>query len=261
MTQPPLTPPPAIPPPGSGVAPRRLPDVGPMTTIPSFYRVLLRGQLTKGRMVGLAALGFVALLLAFVGRNSTESDAVDILAGYGISLMIPLAALLLATPMIGNLVEDRLLVYLWLKPVPRWHLAVAAVAAVVTVLVPVLLLPLALSALLMGLPSMIVPVIASTLLGSFAYGAAFVFVGSRFSIGLWLGLLYVVLWEQTLSRLTDGMGRLSIRSYLASNLARGTDVRVDLADRSTVAAIVVPIVVGVVATLLTAWTLRTRDID
>ena len=61
---------------------------------------------------------------------------------YGLSLLIPVVALVFASAALGDLAEDGTLVYLWLRPLPRWQLALAAFAASVTVAVPVAVLPL-----------------------------------------------------------------------------------------------------------------------
>ncbi len=237
-------------------------DVSATGMIPVLYRLLLKGQLTKGRLVGLGALAGVALVLAIASRGTLiEREQVEVLVSYGLGLMVPLAALMLATPMIGNLIEDRLLVYLWLKPIPRWYLAVAGVAAVVTVLVPVVVLPLVVSAIVMGLPGLVIPIAFAALLGAIAYGAVYVFFGAQFSVGLWMGIAYLVLWEQTMSRFSDGTAALSIRNYLATIASTGTDARIADATRSTPASIIAPIAVAVVATGLTAWALKRRDID
>ena len=94
-----------------------------------------------------------------------------------------------------------------------------------------------------------------------AYSAIYLFLGARFTAGLWLGLLYLVLWENVVSRFGSGMARLSIRSYLQTMLQRGTDVRIDLADRASWASIVIPLVVAVAAVGMTAATLSRKDID
>ena len=70
------------------------------------------------------------------GENPAAEAAADVAASYGLGIVVPLAALWLGTSAIGDLVEDRLLVYLWLKPVPRWQLPAAAVLATVTLVVP-----------------------------------------------------------------------------------------------------------------------------
>lgn len=231
-------------------------------SIPTYYRMLLRGQITRGRLVGLGVLAGISILLAFVARSDGSADApVFVISGYSIALLIPLATLMLATPMLGNLVEDRLLVYLWLKPVPRWHLAVAAYAAVATALLPIVVVPVTLSAVISGVSSLIVPAAIASTLGVLAYGAVYLFVGVRFSFGLWLGLLYLVLWENILSTLSDGIARLSIRGYLVTILQRGTEVDIPGADRSAWASFVIPLAVAVVAVALTAWTLAGKDVD
>ena len=244
----------------------RTPSVSPATSISAYYRLLLRGQLTKGRVFGLGALSAISFFLAIVMRTSIderdlEEASVGLMAEYSIGLLIPLAALILASPMIGNLVEDRLLVYLWLKPVPRWHLAVAAYAAAVTTLLPAVVVPVLLTALITGIGSLVMPAVGAAILGVLAYCAIYLFIGARFSWGLWLGLLYLVLWENVVARLGDGSARLSIRSYLLTILERGTDVSIDLADRAGWSSIVIPLAVAAAGVALTAATLARKDID
>lgn len=243
----------------------RTPTVSASTSIRTYYQMLLRGQITRGRLVGLAVLAGLAVLLAAVSRtvrgSEQEEAAVAVLSNYGIAVFLPLAALMLATPMIGNLIEDRLLAYLWLKPVPRWHLAVAAFGAVATTLIPVVVLPLGLAATLTGFGSLILPTIAAAFLGVLAYCGIYLFLGARFSWGLWLGLLYLVLWENLLSQFSNGIAQLSVRSYLQTILQGGTDVDIRLADRSDIWSIILPIFVAIAGVALTARTLATRDID
>jgi len=239
--------------------------ISPVASIPAFYRVLLRGQLTRGRLFGLGVLAGISILLMFVGRGvaafDREQASVQLLSDYSIALLIPLATLILATPMLGNLIEDRLLVYLWLKPVPRWHLAVAAYAAVVTALLPVVVVPIVVSAAITGFGGLIVPATLAAVLGVIAYSGLYLFLGVRFTWGLWLGLLYLVLWENVLSRFSNGMARLSIRSYLNTVLEQGTDVSIPLAERATWSSFLIPIAVAIVAVALTARALARTDIE
>ena len=76
--------------------------------------------------------------------------AADAISGYGLGILVPLAALWLGTSAIGDLVEDKLLVYLSLKPVPRWQLPAAAILATASIVVPLTALPLTASALVAG---------------------------------------------------------------------------------------------------------------
>jgi ABC-2 type transport system permease protein len=145
--------------------------------------------------------------------------------------------------------------------VPRWHLAVAAYAAVVATLLPVVIVPVLLTALITGFGPLIVPATVASILGVLAYSGIYLFLGARFTAGLWLGLLYLVLWENVLARFSNGMARLSLRSYLQTMLQRGTDVSIDLADRAAWASIVIPLAVAAFAVAMAAVTLATKDID
>lgn len=245
--------------------PRTRARVSAAQSIPTFYRMLLRSQLTRGRLFAMGALGLITIVLAAVGSNVDSNDAdeigVFVLSEYAISLQVPLAVLFLATPMLGNLIDDRLLAYLWLKPVPRWHLAVASYAAAVSTLLPVVVLPVIVGAVLTGETSLIVPATLAALLGVLAYSGLNLFLGARLKSGLWIGLLYLVLWENLAARQGDGLARLSIRSYLQTVLQRGTDVEIQLANRSTLGSFLVPLAITVVTVALTAWSLNSRDID
>jgi len=243
-------------------------SLSPLRSIPVFYRMLLRGQVTTGRAVALGVMGLLVIALTLIVRTSAspvgpgaEVDRLGLLAEFGLGLMVPLAAVLLATPMLGNLFEDRVLVYLWLKPVARWHLAVAALLALLSVLVPAVVLPIGIGAALSGFPAFIAPLLFASLLGALAYGSLYLFFGARLSWGLWLALLYLVLWENVLSRLTPGLTRLSIRSYIQTVAAWGTERDIAIDVHGSTAAVLVPIGVAVVALGLTAWTLAQRDID
>ncbi|MEM7095176.1 MAG: hypothetical protein AAF567_19410 [Actinomycetota bacterium] len=235
--------------------------LGPGRSIPIFTRLLLRGQLTRSRVVWLVLLSAIVVVTAVVSRGSGDEAAVFALGEFGLAAYVPLVAVLLATPILGDLVEDRLLVYLWLKPTPRWHLAVAAYLAAAVTAALVTVPTLVLGALISSDPGLTLAVGGAALLGVVAYCAAFVFLGARFSFGLWIGLAYVAIWENLLARLGDGAARISIRSYLMTVLERSTTVVVELADRAWAAALIVPPAIGVVFVGLTALTLQSRDID
>ncbi len=113
---------------------------------------MLRTQLSIPRLLGIGALSALAVVIGVFARFDSNPDqaAADAVASYGLGLLVPLATLWLGTSAIGDLIEDRLLVYLWLKPVPRWQLPAAAVLATATIVVPLTALPLTASALVAG---------------------------------------------------------------------------------------------------------------
>ena len=179
----------------------------------------------------------------------------------GLAVVAPVCTLWVATSLLGDLVEDRLLAYLWLKPVARWVMPTAAVAAVLTIMVPVVVVPLTVAALVSGVSELVVATAVAALLAVVAYAGLFVAAGARFTRALWWGLLYILVWENAVARIADGTAQLAVRSYVVSILARATDVDLALADRSPAASIIVPLLIAAVGVAAATAVLSRRDID
>ncbi len=227
------------------------------------YRLFLRGQLTRLRAFGLLTLGAISILLTAVSRTADDvaDSATTVLAEYGLGIVAPICTLWVATSLLGDLMEDRLMAYLWLKPLPKWIMPAAAVAAVLTVMVPVVVVPLTIAAVVSGVGDLVAATLLASLLGVAAYGALFVAFGALFNRALWWGLLYILVWENAIARIADGTAVLAVRSYLVSILSRATNVDLALADRSSVASVVVPLAVAAGGTVLATVFLQRRDID
>ena len=227
------------------------------------YRVVLRTQLSPARVLVLAALSGVAILLAFVARaaDDTVEAATQTIANFGINIFAAFIALSLGSAALGDLVEDRTLVYLWLRPVRRHSISTAAFAAVITVVGPVLVVVMTVAAAITGVDNLLVATAVATALAVFAYSGLFLALGLRFKRSLLIGLGYIAIWELLMSRLGDWFARLSIRSYPMSILSDATDVSMRLADRSTLASCVVPLAVGLAGLLYTSWRLARTEID
>ena len=229
---------------------------------PHIYRVVLRSQLSPGRLLSMAALSGVAILLAFVSRAADDPVvATQTMATYGFQVFAPLVALTLGSAALGDLVEDRTLVYLWLRPVPRPTLATAAMAAVVTLTLPIVVVVMVATAAITGVEDLVVATAAATALAVFAYSGIFMALGLRFKRSLLIGLAYLAIWEGLLSQLGDWFARLSVRSYPMSILSDATGVEMQLADRSTLASYVVPLAVGIAGVAYTSWRLTRTEID
>lgn len=230
------------------------------------FALLLRNQVTKGRIAALGGLGILGIVIAPLVTGNTDIDAT--IAGtrfvnlYCLSLLTPVVSLVFGSGSLGDLVDDQSLVYLWLPPVSRWVIALAAWLATLAACFPFVVVVSAATALATGGGSdLLIGTIWSSLLALVAYSGLFTALGLRFRRALVWGFAYLLIWENFIAQAGNGTARLSILSYARSVLSAYTGTGLKLADRDLMLSFVVPIVVGVVAIVLTARRLHHQDID
>ncbi len=230
------------------------------------YRLFLRHQLTTGRLVLIGSLNAVALLIGFAVGTSDPFDptqaAADIVWFYGLGLMAPIISLVLGSSSLGDLQSDETLVYLWHRRTPRWILAAAAWLAPTTIAIPATTFGLVGCAILAGgfSGSLFFGTLFAVAIAAIVYSAVFTLLGLLFKRALIIGLIYLFIWEQFVARAGGGAARVSIGTYPSSILAKLADVELFLADRSTVTAFVVPLVIAGLSILLTARRLDHMDV-
>jgi ABC-2 type transport system permease protein len=177
-------------------------------------------------MLALVALPILAAALYHVADSTTTSAefADEVTARLVVSAILPLVLLLFGSSSFGNEVGDRTLVYLTLKPLPRWQIVAAKLLAPVLVGgVPVALSGLAAVAIVEGGdPRGALATGAGLLVGAAAYAAVFTWAGLATRHALVAGLVYVFVWEATLAAYLDGIRFLSIRRYTLA-LVQGLD--------------------------------------
>lgn len=236
---------------------------GTLASLGALYRLLLRTQITIARILGIAALGGLSVLLGVFSRWDSDpaQAAADAISSYGLALLVPLATLWLGTSAIGDLVDDRLLVYLWLKPVSRWQLPAAAVLATASVVVPLAALPVAATALAAGAGDLALPALLAASLAGFAYAGVFVAAGFWFRRAIWWGLAFVLLWENAVAHVAEGSARFTVVGWAGSVLASAPDIEVSLSAGSATAAFVVLPVVALAGWLAATVRYRRADID
>jgi ABC-2 type transport system permease protein len=242
---------------------REPPGGSPLAPFGALFRLVLRMQVTPLRIAGIGALGVLAIGLGALTRGDDDPvrATTEVAIGYGLGIVLPLATVWLATSTTGDLVDDRLLVYLWLKPVARWQLPAAAILATVTIVVPLAGVPLAVTTVVAGTPELLGAALLATVLAVPAYAAVFVAAGLWLRRALWWSLLYVLVWENGLARAVDGAARLSIASYAQSLVADAGDVSIAYADRRPVVALVVLPVVALAGFALATIRYRRGEVD
>jgi ABC-2 type transport system permease protein len=232
-------------------------------TLVALYRLLLRTQITVPRLLGIAGLGAVAVLLGFFAREDANAPqaAADVVSSYGLGILVPFATLWFGTSAIGDLVEDRLLVYLWLKPVPRWQLPAAAVLATATVVLPLTMVPLVASALVAGAGDVAWAAALAASLAALAYAGLFVAAGLWFRRAVWWGLAFILIWENVFAYSAEGLGRFTVIGWASAVLGLVPDVDLQLEAGSAAAAFVILPTIAVAAWLVATWRYHCTDID
>jgi ABC-2 type transport system permease protein len=225
--------------------------------------VTLRGLLGRRRILLLILLVGLPVLIALLIRASGgRPDADRILDTLVVRTVMPIVALIVGTAAIGSEIEDGTAVYLMIKPIPRWKIALAK-ALVGAGSTAVLVVPaVVFTGLLLGnradpLTS-IVGFSIACLVGGSAYAIAFMTLSVFTSRALLLGLGYTLIWEGVLAGLLEGTKFLSIRqATLGLAAALRVNVRDPLAADVSVAVLVV-VLVG--AFLLATWRLARFEI-
>lgn len=233
--------------------------------VATLWWLMVRSIATKARIAGLGVLGLGAVVIGCFIRASEPftraNSAWSLLDSYGLSLLVPVVALLFGSAALGDLAEDGTLVYLWLRPVRRGWLAFAALAASITAAIPVSVLPLVVGVAISGGGWRLVGGAAvGSILATLAYSSVFCGLGLRVRRALAWGLAYLLIWEEAVSRISHGAARgsllISARSVAAHLAGRP-------APQNAVAwttAIVFCLLVTVTAQYLTARSLDRGEI-
>jgi ABC-2 type transport system permease protein len=250
-------------------------SVAATTRLP-IYRLVLRSQVTRARVGGLLALGLVGIVVgAALGAAVRGPDLVDdvglvdghLMAGarfvntFGLSLVVPVTALVFAAASLGDPDEEGTLVYLWLRPVARSRIVGAAAMASFTVAWPVVVIPLAVAAAATGGgANLVAGTVASATVALFAYTGLFCALGLVAKRALVWGLLYIFIWEGFVATAADSAARLAVRTYARSILSGVADAPLRGTVVTAPARWIIPVAVGALALAFASWRLARRDI-
>jgi ABC-2 type transport system permease protein len=234
-----------------------------MTRFRALYSLILRTQTTRARVVMLGVLGMLGVVIAIPLRSADDPlrAATHFIDGFGLTLVLPITTLVFASAALGDFIDDNTMVYLWMRPVRRSSLAIAAATATVTVVMPLVVIPLGVAAIVTGAGSdVVVGTVLAAAVGVIAYTALFVMLGVRVKRPLLWGLLYILVWENFIARLGESASRLAISSYTRSILSSITDFELRLADKPAAACVIVPLAVTAAALWYAAHRLTVQDV-
>jgi ABC-2 type transport system permease protein len=202
----------------------------------------------------------------YSGDDAPLTMLTEILSSLSVTVVVPVIALVLASSGFGSEIDDGTVVYLLTKPISR--VEIVATKLLMTSLICIV--TTVLSTLVTGLigahgldPSrLVIGFTVATAVGAFLYTAIFLALGLITRRGMLVGLIYLVIWEGTASRLFPGMRSLSIREYMLSitDAVSRTDPSQALATIPHATAYEMSVVVAVAALALSIYRLRIFEV-
>lgn len=195
------------------------------------YLLTLRQLTSKWRLAIMAVLAVVPAIIALAMLSQRTAPPVQVFETVVLGAILcgaiaPLVVLAIAAPSFANELEDRTLANLTIAPVPRWHIVVAKLLAVLTMSVPFVVTSALVTSWIafLGDPRAIVAVTVGSLAGVMLYASAFVLLGLLSAQAIGIGLLYVVVWEGFFAGFVAGARLLSIR-YTSVAVMHALDTR------------------------------------
>ena len=224
--------------------------ITPLKAIRLTHNVLLKQLITKGRLIGITIIGLLPILLGWViGRQSDDplEAGVGFVSYMGLSILIPIVALIFASASLGDTREDGTLVYLWLRPISRLSVSTGAWAASVTIALPLSVIPMTISAILLDAGnSVITATIITSILAVLAYSSLFVILGLIVKNPVLWGIAYIFIWEAIVASFAKPAAALAVSGYSRSIITGQTNVEFDyLFDPSQSVSILMLIIITI----------------
>ena len=232
--------------------------------IATVFGLVWRVLMTRGRVllgVGLGAF----VMLAGLGVGLTADDQREAFTALveraALPFLAPVIAVVFSSAAIGDLAEDGTLVYLWLRPVPRWQVALASWAAAATLAAIVVVVSVFGAALAARAdPSTIAAVVVASLLAVITYSALAFVLGMRTRRALLWGLAYALVWEGAVAQAAAGLATVSVRRYTVSAFYALADLPPSAFSVGLVPAIVVLTLTTAAALALSPRVLGAMDV-
>jgi ABC-2 type transport system permease protein len=180
--------------------------------------ITLRATMGRKRAFIFAISPLVLVLVTAALKLSHPERAswpADILGVFGLTVVLPLTALIIGTSVLGAEIDDGSIVHLLATPVSRAVVIEAKFAVAVVLTMIFAALPELVAGLIAtgGATKLALGVFAGALAGSVMYNAIFVMLSAVTTRAIAWGLLYVLIWEGVLGNLVAGARLLSVGQY------------------------------------------------
>ena len=250
------------------------------SALATLFALTLRQHWRGRRLLLLAflfALPAVGAVLTRLADPSVPARALELTLVFGLMAhaLVPLGALLYASGMIQDEIEEQTLTYLLVRPLPRWALYVTKLLAtyLLTALLTGVFAVVTCVAIYAGRPDFwgtVLPARAQTIAALFAlslvaYCALFGLISLYTRYALVAGIAYIILFEGMLANFAFVVRQLTVVYYFRVLAERWLDLRMgpwtlNLSEAPAAAGCVLTLLLGgAVATVLAALAFSRRE--
>lgn len=230
---------------------------------PTIASITLRGLLGRKRSLLLIPLPLILVglsLLVVTSGGDPKAATTVILLGLGVTVVLPLTALIIGTSVVGSEVDDGTIVHILTKPLPRREILLTKylVAAIVSAVVGAV--PMLVSGIIIDSVSVGVGLAVGSAIGAFVYSALFVMASLLIRRAVLVGLAYILLWEGLLGNLLDGTKVLSVQKYVTEFAHAISGSSLIASPMSLAVAIIMSAVLAVGTTIIAIDRLRSFSV-
>ena len=219
-------------------------------------------------IVGAGLFG-MAMLFRKVNPEKPLDEMYAMLSAILVFRVLPLASAIFSTAVVSQEVEQKTIVYLLTRPVPRAQLiAMRGLASVVVVALVAFVSAVVVSASVYGAGAFANPLLwrdlKAIVIGAAAYGSLFIFISLLVNRAMIVCLLFAFAWETSVPNMPGSMYYLSITSYLTAIAERPAAASGDimqllagsLNENTMTVAVAIPamlLLIGVCSFAAMAW--------
>src|SRR5215472_2933356 len=222
---------------------------------PVVLRITLRATLGRKRALVFTLVPIVLLLITVTLKLVAKSPVwpAEFLGTFGLSVVLPLTALIIGTSALGAEIDDGSVIHLLATPVSRLSVVVTKFTAAVVLTLAFGALPEFLAAAIAKgfADKLTIGLLIGAVVASVAYNAVFVMLSVLTTRAIAVGLLYLLVWEGLLGNFVGGVRVLSVGQYsvsVANAIARNSALNAHLTTgTATVMAVLVTVAALAVA--------------
>lgn len=168
-----------------------------------------------------AGLVVMGMLIKRVSVDRSETELYSLLSSSLVFRLLPLVSAIFSTQVLSAEVEQKTIVYLLTRPVPRAQLILMrSLASMSAVAIITFIAAIFVSASVYGAGALGNPYlwrdVKAIVIGAAAYGALFVFISLLVNRAMIVCILIAFVWETAVAQLPGSMYYLSINSYLTA---------------------------------------------